>query len=291
MTTAVHAVDALPLRRRSVVLALTRIEGRRLLTNPIVIAGAALSAFFFALTARESGFGFDYWLLTGSGLLPLACATLIAANLAALRSRRSDTEEGHSALPASPWTRTAAGLLAVLWPVALSIPIVAAAYVYLGAADGLVVDRYGAERAPNLVELAQGPALVLALGAFGALLARCLPYLATASIAVVGVLAAEVPLASWGHQSSWRWLAPLVNHADTNNTGWPCTDESIREWGCGVAVQFDVAAMGWHVLYLVLLAILAATVALLLQKRNRRLVGAAIAALALVVASAVLQVR
>ncbi|MBW3592888.1 MAG: hypothetical protein KY396_04265, partial [Actinobacteria bacterium] len=74
----------------STVAALALVEGKRLLRNPIVLAGAALSGLLFAQDLGE--YGGRFFLLTMGGVMPLAAATLLAANLAALRSRRSDTD-------------------------------------------------------------------------------------------------------------------------------------------------------------------------------------------------------
>ena len=57
----------------------------------------------------------------------------------------------------------------------LALALLAGAYLLFGAGDGLVIGADGARRAPALVELAQGPLLVLSLGAVGVLLGRVAP--------------------------------------------------------------------------------------------------------------------
>jgi hypothetical protein len=80
--------------------------------------------------------------------LGLGSGTFLAANLAAMRDRRGGAEELLAPLPHGPATRTGALLLALLATVPLSAAVVAFAYVAFGAADGLVIDRFGATRVP-----------------------------------------------------------------------------------------------------------------------------------------------
>ncbi len=57
-------------------------------------------------------------------LLPLAAATLLTANWAALRNRRHGTEELYESLPTPTVQRTAAHLLSVIAPIGLALGIV-----------------------------------------------------------------------------------------------------------------------------------------------------------------------
>ncbi|MCA1698802.1 MAG: hypothetical protein LC790_07860, partial [Actinobacteria bacterium] len=83
--------EATPCAVRAAALALARIEGPRLIRHPVFLAGIALSVAFSLSFAAASDVGGDYFALLGATLLPLAIATLIVSNLAALRSRRSAT--------------------------------------------------------------------------------------------------------------------------------------------------------------------------------------------------------
>jgi hypothetical protein len=99
------------------VTALGRVEGRELLRHPVFLVGALLSvalmhAGWHGVYGDERG---RAMLLSGYGLLPLAAATAIAANLAALRSRRDGTDELYRALPRPRASRVGGQLVGLLW--------------------------------------------------------------------------------------------------------------------------------------------------------------------------------
>lgn len=269
-------------------LALARVEGRRLLRHPIVLAGAALGAIFAVTFADAADIGGDYFLLVGPALLPLAVATLIAVNLAALRSRRSDTGDLYTSLAARAEVRTMAHLVSIAWPVALAAALVAAGFVYLGAAGGLVVDPEGRRAVPSLYELAQGPAAVAALGVLGLALARWVPYLPVAPVLSVGLLALELPLTTWNIQDAKAWFAPVVNPAvSAEGSSWPCSSD--QGWPC-VLERFASGSVGWHLLYLAgAAAVLAALAWLRHASRPQAALAVAAAGAATAAASAVLQ--
>jgi len=77
---------------------LAAVEARRLLTHPILLMGAALSAFAIAFSVQREG-QLQSFLLMGLAILPLALGTFVAANQAALRSRRDDFDIGCDRLP------------------------------------------------------------------------------------------------------------------------------------------------------------------------------------------------
>ena len=100
-------------RMRASLSPLAAVEARRLLTHPILLMGAALSAFAIAFSVPREG-QLQSFLLMGLAILPLALGTFVAANQAALRSRRDRAEELLDTLPQDARTRTGAQLLAVL---------------------------------------------------------------------------------------------------------------------------------------------------------------------------------
>ena len=147
--------------------------------------------------------------------------------------------------PQGARTRTAAQLLAVLAVVPLAAALLAAAYLLFDAGDGLVVGARGTRRMPALVELLQGPLLVVALGAVGVLLGRI------------------APVRCWrccspSQSSSPRCRSPPGRR--TRRCAGPCrsptTSTSIRTAGvparrtrsrmCSPILGFDVAGMTWH---------------------------------------------
>lgn len=261
--------------------ALAGVEARRLTTHPLVLGGLALSV--AALVAGIDGYGqLQTFLLMGLVVLPLALGTFAAANLAALRSRRAGAEELLDTLPRGADTRTGAQLLALLAIVPLALVLLAAGHLLFGASDGLVVSVEGARRTPALAELAQGPLLVLALGAVGVLLGRIAPVALLGALLVVAIVFIEVPLAAWTPDSAWRWAVPLANDTiAVPDTWFPCEPDSTSM--CGEVDHYDAAGMAWHLVGLVGIAICASAAALA-GRRGARL-GLAAAAVALVAAT------
>jgi hypothetical protein len=260
---------------------LAAVETRRLLTHPLVLAGAALGV--VAIAAWGIHGQAKAFLLMGLAVLPLALGTFAAANLAALRSRRAGAEELLDTLPQGARVRTAAQLIAVLAVVPVAVALLAGAYLLFEAGDGLIVDFDGERRVPALVELAQGPLLVVTLGAVGVLLGRVAPVALLGALIVVVVLFAEVPLAAWTPDSAWRWVVPLANNMVAWPDTWmPCEPDSTSM--CGEIHHFDTAGMAWHLVALAGIAAAAAAAALA-QRRDVR-IGLTAAAIALLATTA-----
>jgi hypothetical protein len=257
---------------------LALVEARRLLRHPFVIAGLALAVVAVATGARRDG-QTQTFLLMGLAVLPLALGTFAAANLAALRSRRDGAEELLDTLPEGAETRTGAQLLAVVAIVPVAIALLAGAHLLFGAGEGLIIAADGTRRAPALIELAQGPLLVLALGAVGVLLGRLAPIAPLGLLLIVVIVFAEVPLASWAPDTAWRWAVPLVNDAIMVPDTWGACEPASR-FDCGMVDRYDVAALGWHLVALAGLAG-AASAAALVRGRGVR-IGLAAGATALV---------
>ena len=111
----------------------------------------------------------------------------------------------------------------------LAAALLAGAYLLFGAADGLIIGADGARRTPALVELAQGPLLVLSLGAVGVLMGRVAPVAALGLMLVVVIVFAEVPLAAWAPETPLRWAVPLVNDMIVVPDTWgPCEPQQHR---------------------------------------------------------------
>jgi hypothetical protein len=261
---------------------LAAVETRRLLTHPLLLGGLALSVAAVAASAQTNGQAQSF-LLMGVAVLPLALGTFAAANLAAMRSRRAGAEELLDTLPQGVGIRTGAQLLAVLAVPPLAAALLAVAYLLFGAGEGLVIGFDGERRVPALVELAQGPLLVVTLGAVGVLLGRVAPVTLLGSLIVVVVVFAEVPLAAWTPDSAWRWVVPLANDiVGVPGTWMPCEPDSTTM--CGEVDRFDTAGMAWHLVALAGIAGAAAAAALA-QRRGVR-IGLAVASIALLAATA-----
>jgi len=271
--TAVHSTPAdvahpaaTPFMLRHAVLALARTEGARLVWHPVMLAGAALSVAFSLAFADATDIGGDYFALIGPTLLPLGLATLVAANLAALRSRRGGTGELYAAAPAPEHARTLAQLLALVWPAAAAVALVAVGFAWFGAWDGLDITPAGRTVTPG-VEVVQGPLAVATFGALGVALARWVPHPGAGAVAAVALLVFQMPFMTWNLQGAGGWLLPLVNPhrlAAGVDSSWPCA--TGQAWPC---IFGELAPLGWHLAYLAALAVLLGAAALLRDGRRR----------------------
>ena len=162
------------------VLALARLEGRRLLRHPFILAGAALpvaSSVLAILFLEEAGADGYAWSLL-MPFAPFAAAVLVAVNLAALRAGRDDTEDLYESCPAPARGRTAAHLVSLAWAVAATALLVAV---------GVLVFMSKGGPPPSVLMAVFAPAIVALCGALGLALARWLPHPAAATIGVVGM--------------------------------------------------------------------------------------------------------
>lgn len=238
-------------RRTSPLRTLARAEGRRLVRHPVTLFGAALSwALFAVATWRSAPVLHRDDILTGLGVLPLAAATFVVANAAALRSHRHGTDELFDSTATARDVRTAAHLLSVAWAVALAALLVASFVVYL------VVG--GPVGTPSPWELLAGPAVVGVAGALGVALGTWMHSVAVAPLALVVLIATEIfvqyqinsVVPEYGSGSPARWLALWVPISYSGN---PARELVIRP-------------AGWHLVYL---AALAAVIAAAAVTRHR----------------------
>lgn len=257
---------------RAATLALTMFEGRRLLHHPLVLVGAELSVYLFArriasgqmpVAPRDDvGIGF--------AMLPLAGATMLVANWAALRGRRHGMEGLYDSLPMAPGRRTAAHLLSVTAPVGLAVLTVVADLVFLTLLGGVGT--------PNPFELATGPAIVALAGVLGVLLARLAPWIGVASVTAVAFAAS--------------WYFPYLLFRITGQ---------VRIWGSfwlfpwfgapgGAGDWTDAFAGAWHLAYVGGLIAVTACLALARPRPKIKTILAAALALALTVTGAMAQV-
>jgi hypothetical protein len=252
--------------------ALARVEGRRLVKHPAVLAGAAFGLLFLAvsrLAESDIPSGFEAFRFLPFGL---AVGTFIAANLGALRNRRHGTVELYDAEPLSARRRTAAHLLSVLWMVAVTVGWVGVILVTLIVSDGLVVGFIDGvrHRAPTVVELALGPIVVGLFGVIGIMVARWIPSVVVPLLAVVAALPYLV-VEAWGvAEGSSGWYIPLWSAA-RHGGSWI---EAGRGSGYSPVVDFAIAALAWHLLYLIGLILIASVLALARLGWTRRLLVA-----------------
>lgn len=282
------ATEARP-KSTSAIWALSRVEGRRLVTHPAVLAGLGISLLFLFVNRviePDAPVGFE---ALRFDLLFLAVGTFIAANLGALRNRRHGTVELFEAEPLSARQRTVAHLLSVLWAVALAVALVVVVFVALAVSDGFAVGYTDGvrNRIPTVVEMALGPVAVGLFGAVGIMVARWVPSVVVPMFAVVATLPYML-FEGWTIvEGPSGWYTPLWSAARATDAWW---FEIGSEQGYSPVVGFAVAALAWHLLYLIGLIVIASAVALGKHGWTRRvLVGGAVGVSA-VVLGAVMQI-
>lgn len=262
------AAEPFPLRARRAhpVLALARVEGRRLVQHPLILITLALGALQlvpYIVQTRESNVSWAFLMLT----FFLACAALLAENFAVLRSRRSGAEELYGAVPLSARARTAAHVVALAWVLGVTTLFLAALTVSVYAFTNKVVD---VAESSSLVVLAlglgNGLSLMAGFGALGVMLACWLPRPVVAPLAIVALF---FILGSTADASRFTMLAPLA--------------------GFTQAVADPAFTLAWHLVYLIGFAVVFASLALLRHGRDRRVIVGGFGGLALVAGSGALQ--
>lgn len=239
--------------------ALTRVEGRRLVLHPLFLLGVAFSVLLFVTTDSQSvdryqdpaGFAFQQ--------PGIAMWTFLVAFLAAQRARRDAADDLYGSVPVPTRRRTAAVLLSLGYAAAATALVTATAWLVMVGPDGVVVIE-GRRLRPGLLELAQGPLLVVTFGALGVLLARWAPRTFAGPL---GMFLLFMPPLGW---LPWVVLEPRIPDA-TVSTG---------------------ASIEWHLALLAGLGLLAAAGALARHDRRAHIALLALAGLAATVAGAAL---
>lgn len=260
-------------RTLRVVIALARREGARLVRHPIFLVGAVLSLGLFGLmTWHNAPVLHRDDTHTPGALLPLAAATLIVANLAAIRASRDGTDELFEGLPTDRRVQVAGHLLSLFWAVLASVAVLAVMLVYLLVGDPVGTPRFG--------EVVSGPLTVFLFGAVGVAIATWKKHVAIAPIAVIALGAIQLML-----------MQPIVGiEASSARTPWfaPWVPISLTS---GVPPELVIRPSGWHALYLTGLAAAVVIVALLRFGRRTPLMVALVAALVVTGTGAIGQTR
>ena len=262
--------------RALAVRALALVEARRLLAHPTVALGTAAGVAFFigqAPTAEADFLSYKY--AVGVFLWPVVIGVLVAANLAASRSRRAGADELFASTPLQPHDRAAA-LLASLIPVVLvAAAAQAAMWIALQPWNGLSPPHLaGGDAAvqsfsPPIAAGLQGPVLVAVGGVLGIALARWIPSAAAVVPVAAGLFLSSVAVMWW----NWGWqrfLLPFAHDLRVVEPG----DLGDRRHGIGVEGSTP-AALTWHVGYLVGLLALLSGMALLRDAPRWRGIGLA----------------
>ena len=108
---------------------LIRFEARKLLRQPLFLGFAALTVLFVAIYLGETTnerTGVWYTMLAGGPVqfIPLAAGALMAANLAASRSRHDGTGDLYASMPSGASRRVLAQVAAVAWPMAITVGLI-----------------------------------------------------------------------------------------------------------------------------------------------------------------------
>jgi hypothetical protein len=238
------------------------VEGRRVVSNPLVALGAGLyAAMIVVSSASGPGSGYD-GLVTGPTFF-LGVFTYFAAHLAASRPRRHSCTELHASLPAPPVARTAGLCLAAAAPALLAVVLSAttAGWYALGRVDLPVW--------PSLAELAAGPLTVLGAALLGTMVARWLPFPTAPVLVMVAVVAVTFALSEAGGRLAL--LSPYTTFSVYVPDG---------SWG-----GQEPGSAEWHAVYLAALCGMAAAGALSRDARRWQLPlasGAVLTAVAVV---------
>ncbi|MFI5959214.1 hypothetical protein [Cryptosporangium sp. NPDC051539] len=273
-TLAVPSVRVASPDRAGALRALARVEAVRMLRSPATIASAAL---FLApwIYGWISGSGNRYPSLADDTLtvqfltlLILGSGTMIAANLATLRSHRHRADEFFDVLVLPPSWRTGALLLALAAPAGLAL-------VLAGARLGIEAALPDAAGRLNWLEVLTVPALVALMGSSGVLLGRVVRSGIVAPLVALFLVAAAFVVPVGGSSGArYRLLFPTVS----------------PEFAMPVPTEILARPTGRHLLYLVGL-ILVICVLALLRSGARRVWLAGGVALTLVVFGGVTQFR
>lgn len=268
-------------------------EGRKLLLHPLFLGFAALTALFVAIYLGETTderTGVWYTMLAGQPVqfIPLAAGALLAANMAASRSRHDGTDDLYGSMPSEASCRVQAQVAAVAWPTAITAGLIGVGIVVSRAWSGLPValdTDPGAESVdypigsidatdvtPSLAELIQAPLAVAVFGLVGVVLAE---WIRTRLILLVlpVLVMAHLTLTSWAIEVPWRWFLPFVS--SEQQVGSVEIDAGGTTYS--VVQGFNTAAIAWHDLYLVGLLVLLTGLALLRHQRNWPVFGALVA--------------
>ncbi len=245
------AVTATPARA---VIVLGWREGRRMLTSPVflVLVGAVL------LTgARSISSGAELLRVLGAVLVSGALATLFAVSLVATSSRRTGAESQFAATPLDPQLRTlATGLGVLLGPVAVASLLSLAMFAVDQVFDPKLAYEYGQDATLSSWEYVQFPLTWLGAGLLAVALARWLPW-------------PGVPLAVFVGLIAWTmWSANLIDDGRAGGFLMPfvITSKDVLELGVGSTA----GQIGWHIVYLLGLCLLALAAALLWHRPLRQ---------------------
>lgn len=228
-------------------LALARVEARRLVRHPIGLVGLAYTALMLGGPGEGSGTAATFDNLTSATTFSYGVFIFFAANLLATRDRRDDSEELLAASAARSVDRVLALCVAALGPTFVAAVVVGIAAWTYDVRDLLVVP-------PSFWQLAQGPVTVLGAALLGIMIGRWAPYPGAPLLLMVAVVAGNVYV-----NASEATRGPVGLY-----TSWAVWEDDTGSWG-----GMDPGSPGWHVAYLLGLCAMAAVGALLSAVHSR----------------------
>jgi uncharacterized membrane protein len=263
------------------VLTLAVAEGKRLLLNPALLAGAALGV-ALAILPWLNGEPKQTWLAENYEQLtlywaPLFFGAFLAANLAALRERETTTAELFRASPVGYCERTLALLGAVLVPTVLSAVLVWVQLSVISDAGGITVHR--TRLTPSVIEMALVPTITAISFISGVAVARTIR---SRTVGAVGGAFATFLLFYMYWLLNWLpayFLHPYSTALRTVDLGTSLAAGERQQWDPippdewhpnWWAIERDVSLVGWHILYLAGVALLTSAYAVRRSGRDRR---------------------
>jgi hypothetical protein len=273
---------------------LARTEGVRLLRNPLVWVAMAATA-NMVRGADSSSVWVDerYLALVGYALVLPGLVIVLHLILSTLRSRSCRSEELLGVLPVGADRRSVGHALSAL--AAGLVGAVTTMAIYLVMRPESMLGRWDASEQsminvprPNLAQLMQGRAALVAIGVFVVAVVRWIP---TWLVIVPLVCLTFVQSLFFGlffgvPAGGLSWLWPLVA-GSVHGELFGCETAA----GCDLPVSgFDRITPWWHLAYLVALCVWLTTVAVVRHRRDRRAWAAFGCSLAVVVDLAVIQV-
>lgn len=270
------------MQRPAPVRVLALVEGRRLLRHPATALALVAAAALLLVSDAEDDF-LEYKLLVGAGFLPVATASLLMSWGAASRSRRDETDELLVSMPVTARTRGFAHILAVAAPTGAAVVVLSAAVVAVAAWRGLPTPVApgelpvpGLDRVtPAWSGLLQGPVLVATAGIVGVALGRTAAPSSSVVVGAVVSLYVSLPAALWWSWGWERFLLPAADDLDASTL--QVGDRTVL-----VVAGHVPAALGWHLVYLAGIAVVATAFVLGAGGSRRRLASSVLVGLAVV---------
>ena len=223
-------------------LALARVEARRLLLHPLTLFGTAIFALNGVRAVVEDGGPREAFETIDAmlGFYP-GVLMILVGGLVATRDLRAGSREMLGPVPGRLQERTSAFLLAALVPAAVGLLGVLALHGFF-----LLDERYVA--APGVGNILQGPALMLGGTALGLMVSTWAPSRSTAVLTMVVMVAGTMWLNS---QEALQLFGPVMLWAAWGATGstWVGTIDGLNRFD-GYEVAHEFKDLGWRVMLL-----------------------------------------